>query len=93
MEEKTSLIKKYWIVPLLVVKSFFLAITQVAWGLVSLGLFGWVIFYIKNEYPLINVPDISGIMKIGVDLILNNVTSIVLVFFIIYFYFEFKEIK
>jgi hypothetical protein len=86
-------IKKYWIVPLLILKSFFLAITQLAWGLVSLGLFGWVMLYIKNEYPLVNLPDITGFLSLAINLIIDNVTLFFWIFFIIYVYFEFLELK
>ena len=87
-----KLVKKYWIVPLLILKSFFLAITQLAWGLVSLGLLGWVMFFIKKEYPLVNLPDFSWFIGGLVNYILNNVELFFWVFFIVYIYFEIKEL-
>jgi len=85
--------KKYWIVPFLILKSFFLAITQLAWGLVSLGLLGWVMFFIRKEYPLVNLPDLSNFIGLGINFIINNITLFFWVFFIIYIYFEIKELK
>jgi len=87
-----KIIKKYWIIPLLILKSFFLAITQVAWGLVSLGLLGWVNFFIIKEYPLIDFPNIIGILQFGINLILNHLNLFVWTFFIIYMYNELNEL-
>ena len=93
MNKTLKLIKKYWIVPLLILKSFFLAITQLAWGLVSLSLLGWVRFFIITEYPLVNMPDFTNFLNLGINLILNNITLFFWVFFIVYIYFEIKELK
>lgn len=88
-----NIIKKYWIVPFLILKSFFLAITQLVWGLVSLGLLGWVMFFIRKEYPLVNLPDFSWFLELAVNLIIDNITLFFWVFFIVYVYFEWLELK
>jgi hypothetical protein len=86
-------IKKYWIIPLLILRAFFQAITQLAWGLVSLGLLGWTTFFLRKEYPLVKIPDLTGVLSIGVDLILNNLSLFFWTFFIIYMYFDIKQIQ
>jgi len=88
-----GIIKKYWIVPFLIIKSFFTAIVQVAWGIVALGLLGWVYFFISKEYPLIHFPAISGMLQLGGDIILNNINLFFWVFFIVFIYFECLELK
>lgn len=86
-------IKKNWIVPLIAIKSLFEASIQIAWGLVSLGLLGWVIFFIKKEYPEITFAPLPELLlKIG-DFILNNVSLLILIFFVIYFYLEYLELR
>ena len=92
-KEIVRIIKKYWITPLLILKSFFLAITQLAWGLVSLGLLGWVMFFIKKEYPLVNLPDFSWFLGLSVNFVINHIELFFWVFFIVYIYFEVKELK
>ena len=86
-------IKINWIIPFIIIKSFFLAITQLAWGLVSLGLLGWVVFFIRKEYPLVGLPDLTKFLDISVNFILNNINLFFWTFFIIYIYFEFKELR
>lgn len=87
-----SLIKRYWIVPLLILKSFFLAIVQLAWGLVSLGLLGWVIFFVRKEYPLVNLPDMTNFLNLGINFIMGNLNLFFWVFLITYFYFELRDL-
>ena len=86
-------IKNYWIFPLIVIKSLFQASIQIAWGLVSLGLLGWLIFFIKKEYPEITFTSFPEfLLEIG-DFILNNTYLLILIFFVVYFYFEYLELK
>lgn len=95
-KQKTKIIefiKKNWIVPLIAIKSLFQASIHIVWGLVGLGLLGWVIFFIKKEYPkIIFAPLPELLSKIG-DFILNNVSLLILIFFVIYFYFEYLELR
>jgi len=86
-------IKNYWIFPLIVIKSLFQASIQIAWGLVSLGLLGWLIFFIKKEYPEITFTSSPEfLLEIG-NFILNNTSLLILIFFVVYFYFEYLELK
>ena len=87
-----KIIKKYWIAPLLILKSFFLTIVQLAWGLVSLGLLGWVRFFIAKEYPLVNFPDFTKLLDLGINIIMDNINIFFCVFFITYSYLEIKEL-
>ena len=50
--ELRKYIKRNWIVPLLIIKSLFHGIIQLAWGMVALGLLGWtfVFIHIKGHF-------------------------------------------
>lgn len=86
-------IKRNWIIPLIAIKSGFQAIIQIVWGLVSLGLLGWVIFFIKKEYPDIAFSTLpESLIMIG-DFIWNNISLFIWIFFIVYFYFEYLELR
>lgn len=81
--------KKYLLIPLVCLKSLFLAVTQVAWGLVSIfGLNLIMTYFLKEGMPL----SISETFLILERFIAGHVLLFVGCFFALYLYFEIKEI-
>ena len=72
-------------------KSFFLAVTNVAWGLLSLFAFNALIVYLYKSqgFDLTLIPPIFIMME---EFIINNILAFVFVFFVLCFYLEQKEI-
>lgn len=79
---------KYLIIPLGIAKSFFMAVTQVAWGLSGLILIKIFMTYAIREGLPIYMNDGFLIMQY---FIVDYMVWFVWVFFAYYLYFEIKE--
>lgn len=87
-------IKQNWIIPLLIIKSIFNSVVQIAWGFVSIGLMGWVFIYISKEYPTVIIPEfMPKFLGILGSFILQNSNLLIWIFTIVYFYFEYMELR
>ena len=76
---------------LIIFKSFFIAVTQVAWGLVSLFGLNLLLTYLLREGQVL--PSSLNYLFIKLEgLILNHIMVFVIVFFLVYLYFELKEL-
>ena len=80
-------------IPLIAVKSVFLSLVQIAWAYVTFGLMGWTFVFIRTNYETVNLPEISNIMNIGINFVFDNVSLIFWILTIIYFYFEYMELR
>ena len=92
-EQKKALIfgKKTALITLALLKSFFLAVTQVAWGLVSIFALNAVIYYMYEKQSL----DLTTLNHTFLRLetfIGSNIMPFVWVFFVLYAFFEIKEV-
>ncbi len=76
-------LKRYWIVPLLFIKSSFQGFVQVVWGVTGLALLGGVIAYYEQDVPAL-------IFETG-KLIMNNLKFLIWTFIIVYFSTEILE--
>jgi hypothetical protein len=85
--------KRSWMIPFIFVKSAFLSLVQIAWSFVAFGLMGWTIVFIKTNYETVNLPEITSLIGIGVNFIFNNVNLIFWVLLVVYFYFEYMELR
>lgn len=72
-----------------IIKSFFYAVTQIAWGIASILLLNIALAYLMKSTDSINL--ISNVFLNLESFIVKNVIWFVLVFFILYFYGEVKE--
>ena len=93
-EQKRLLIfgKKSALITLALLKSFFLAVTQVAWGLVSLFGLNLLLTYIIISQKQV-VPELVNNMFITLEgFIMGNIMPFCWVFFILYAFFEIKEV-
>ncbi len=86
-------IKRNWIMPLLLVKAAFNAVVQVAWAFVSLGLLGWIFFYVKKEYPQVGLADMPILLGHAGSFIMEHSTLLIVLLTIVYFYWEYKETR
>lgn len=89
-KNKGSFIKGTMVV-FAIIKSFFLSITQVAWGLVSIFGLNWLITYLMVNRQV----DLSSINLLFIQMegfIVDNIMWFVLAFFILYLYSEIKEV-
>ena len=87
-----KMIKKSALVILSILKSFFLAITQVAWGLVSLFALDISLAYLSEKQGF----DVTMVNKTFMDMIFfiqEHILLFVGVFFILDLYFEIRELK
>lgn len=83
---------KYLTIPLKILKSFFLAVTQVSWGVLSLFGFNLLLAYLLKE----NMIKISEINKLFIslgDIILQNIMIFTLIFFALYLYDEIIDLR
>jgi len=86
-----AFLAKSFLVLLKICKSFFMAVTQVAWGIVSLVFLNGALYYMNEKYGT----DITSISPTFLKLdtwIFNNVMFFFWVFFALYLYFEIKEV-
>ena len=75
------------IIPI-ILKSFFMAVTQVAWGIVSIvALKVALIYALKGDLPI----SINETFLYLTKLIVNNLMIFVWIFFAIYIYFDLNE--
>ena len=82
--------RKYLIIPLIVLKSFFMAVTQVAWGLVSIvALKVAIIYALKGEALPVTINETFLLLT---NLIIDYMLWFAFVFFIIFVYFDLKEL-
>lgn len=89
-KESKGVRAKYLLIPIMLAKSFFSAITQVAWGVAGIFLFNIAIAYlIKDGTPTY----ISKLFLQGEAYIANHITLFVGAFFIMYFYYDMKELR
>jgi hypothetical protein len=86
-------IRRNWIIPLIAIKSLFQSVIQIVWGLVSLGLLGWVIFFFNKEYPETDFSPVPLVLREIGNFILDNITLLIWILFIVYFYFEYLELR
>lgn len=70
-------------------KAFFMSVTQIAWGLVSIfGLSIIINYFVKEGIPYY----VNEFFLSCEYFILDNIVPFTLIFFILYAYFEIKEI-
>ena len=80
---------KYLMIPLIILKSFFMAITQVAWGIVSIVALKVALIYALEKDALpVSVDELF--LKI-VQIIVDYMVWFALIFFVIYLYFDLNE--
>ncbi len=82
-KQLSKFLKRYWIVPLIAIKSAFQGFVQVIWGLVGLAFLGGAVAYFDQQVPNF-IFQISGA-------ILDNIDLLIWIFTIIFFSFEFLE--
>jgi len=70
-------------------KSFFLAVTQVAWGLVSIFGLNLLLAYMIREGTPIEVSNLFLQLEMFIG---TNIMSFVFIFFALYAYVEIKEV-
>lgn len=80
---------KYLMIPLMLLKSFFSAVTQVAWGLGGMMLLNLLLSYMLKEGLPTSVDKQFLIVE---QFIFNHMMLFVWVFFGVYLYFEVKEL-
>ena len=86
------MIGKLFLVGLAILKSFFHAVTQVAWGLTGIFAFNLILAYmLKGNQIMPN--EVNQLFMKAEMLIINHVMLFFLVLFAIYLYSELKEFK
>jgi hypothetical protein len=75
----------------IIFKSLFMAVTQVAWGLIALFGFNALIVYLYKTQGL-NVLSVSRIFLQIEGFIQQRIMLFVWIFFIVYLYFEIREL-
>jgi len=76
---------------LAMLKSFFLAVTQVAWGLTSLVVLGIALFYLRDKYG-ISIAQMSPLFSNLILFIADHIMLFVFVFFIVQLWLEMREL-
>jgi hypothetical protein len=74
-------------------KSFFSAITQVAWGLVSLFGLNIIIVYLMSKNNMILPPEVDKTFLLLSAFIIEHMMIFVFIFWIVYWYIDYKELK
>ena len=81
--------KKTALITLALLKSFFLAITQVAWGIASLFFLNILLAYMLKD----GIPFYVSKMFLQLEaFIVSNIMPFVWVFFVLYAFFKIKEV-
>lgn len=81
--------KKLFMIPLLLAKAFFLAVTQVAWGLASMVFLNLEIVWVLKEEMTQQIS--TGFLRLEA-IVFNHIMLFVMIFFIIYAYYDIKEL-
>jgi flagellar biosynthesis protein FlhB len=75
------------------VKSFFSAVTQVAWGIASIFILGAVLRYMMEKYST-GVPDYVSETFLSLTVfIIDNIMWFVFIFWLFYWITDYKELK
>jgi len=82
---------KYILLPFVVLKSLFVAITQVAWGIAGLLLLQILIVYIMVQNNMEPPEEISKVFLTASLFIIEHIMLFVSIFFVLYMYTETKE--
>ena len=86
MDKKLKIfLKRYWILPLIAIKSLFQGFVQVVWGLAGIFLLAGLVNNFEQEVP-------RSLWEIN-SIILDRIGLLVFIFTIIFFYFEFLELR
>lgn len=86
-----ALAGKWFIVLLALGKSFFNAVTQVAWGIASLVILNASLLYMHEKYGTDLTYVTSTFLKLDAW-VFNNIMFFFWIFFILYAYFEIRDV-
>ena len=73
-------------------KSFFLAVTQVAWGIASLFFLSITMFYLRDKYGT-DITYVSPVFASLITFVMNNIMLWVFVFCVLHCVIEYKEVN
>lgn len=80
---------KHLLIPFLVLKSFFVSVTQVAWGLGGMMLLNLLLFYLLKE----GIPTQVNLTFLKLEMfIFSKILFFLFIFFVVTFYFELRDL-
>ncbi len=85
-------VTKILIIPFLLLKSLFMAIAQVAFGLASMMGLNLLLTYLVTANKMDPLTQIDPLFLKAELFIFHNLMGFVIIFIIIYFYFDLKEV-